>query len=147
WSKWRQSNAWGKYVARFGLAPVNSPLLPSQGIAGPYESSLAAVVSMFPGKIETKEEASHEWSLTRQAEKRGFPKDMSPGTIAEWKAHLEAELAERRRKVQADATSASGSNDSPGSVAATRPPTVQLSNNATVAARSNVLIRVGTGDG
>jgi hypothetical protein len=92
-SKWRRSNAWGKYVDRFGLEPekftvqiFNYP----RGIPEVYVESLASLIRMFPGESDGL-----------GTEKRGFPKDMPDERIAEWKAQLKDELAERKRKVAA----------------------------------------------
>jgi hypothetical protein len=100
WSKWRASNAWGRYVDRFGLdnsKGISGPY----GVRGAYVGSLADVVELLPRVIETPDVMPKPWSETSKAQTKGFPKDVPPERVAEWKAELEAELAHRRHKVLA----------------------------------------------
>lgn len=102
WSKWRRSEAWGKYVNRFGLKPVTEELpFPYQqdgGIAAMYVRSLQDVAEMFPGwhsaeemalEDEWKKQGVHTW-LT-EAELHGFPKEMPHDVAMKWKMDVQTE--------------------------------------------------------
>ena len=133
-SKWRRSNAWGKYAERFGLGPVKAPLhFPGypEGIPGVYVGSLAEVVNMVP-----------EGTGSAEAQRRGFPRDVPAERIAEWKAQLVAELAERKRRVGARASSLANTNAVEGSVAASSGAPASLSANNLMTNASTDTFRV-----
>lgn len=102
WSKWRRSEALGKYVNRFGLKPVTEELpFPYQqegGIPEMYLRSLADVSAMFPQWHSTNEMALenedrrqgvHTWLM--EAEYHGFPKEMPLEDAWKWKTEVQAE--------------------------------------------------------
>jgi Ca2+-binding EF-hand superfamily protein len=95
WSKWRRSRAWGNYIERFGFEnpTIKNGLYDRTEIPRLYVSSLESVLRAFPQQLEGN---SIAW-----AQKDGFPKDVPPDRIAEWKAQVAAELAERTTKAQA----------------------------------------------
>jgi hypothetical protein len=114
-SKWRRSNAWGKYVEQFGLGPPQGPLPLTDyrsGVAEIYLRSLAEVIQMFPGE--------GGFGLPQS---RGFPADMPLEYVAQWKAQLMAELAERKRRVEANkGTLAEANPVAKGAAAIAAPP-------------------------
>lgn len=109
-SKWRRSEAWGKYVNRFGLKPVAVELpFPYQqegGIPTAYLRSLDDVLEMFPQWHSAEEMALedkwqrqgvHTWLM--EAEFYGFPKEMPHDLAMNWKTELQAEHWKRLSKV------------------------------------------------
>ena len=110
WSKWRRSEAWGKYVNRFGLKPVAVELpFPYQqegGIPEVYLRSLEDVLKMFP-EWHSAEEMTLEDGWQRQgvytslmeAENHGFPKTMPHDLAWNWKIELTREYWKRLTKV------------------------------------------------
>jgi len=110
WSKWRRSEAWGKYVNRFGLKPVAVELpFPYQqegGIPAVYLGSLNDVLEMFPQwhsademALEDKwqQQGVHTWLM--EAEGHGFPKEMPHDLAMKWKTEAESELWQRLTKI------------------------------------------------
>jgi len=108
WSKWRCSQAWGKYVNRFGLKPVEVDLpFPYQqrgGLPEAYVNSLEEALKMFPqwdstNEMENKwqQEGVHTWLV--EAELHGFPKEMPRDLAMKWQTETEAELGRRKQKV------------------------------------------------
>lgn len=120
WTKWRRSQAWGKYVDRFGLRPnkvdLPFPYDSRGGVSAIYAGSLQEVVEMFPQWRSTEEMARedkwrkqgvHTW--LKEAESHGFPKEMPHDLALKWRKELETELAQRKGKV-ADYSMANADN-------------------------------------
>jgi hypothetical protein len=110
WSQWRCSQAWGKYVDRFGLKPVEVDLpFPYQqrgGIPAAYVGSQEEALKMFPQWHSVEDAASEdEWQRRGvhtglvEAELHGFPKDMPHDLALQWRVETEKELARRRKQV------------------------------------------------
>ena len=110
WSAWRRSQACGGYVNRFGLKPVETelsfPYNLEGGMAGLYTKSLRDVLEMFPHwsstadmAKEARQPAQGGYSELREAERRGFPKDMPPELAWQWLQEVKAELARRQKRV------------------------------------------------
>jgi len=110
WSKWRRSQAWGKYVNRFGLKSVEVDLpFPYQqrgGLPAAYVDSLEEALKMFPQWDSTNEmelenkwqqEGVHTWLV--EAELHGFPNDIPHELAMQWKQEAEAELVRRKKEV------------------------------------------------
>jgi hypothetical protein len=122
WSHWRQSQAWGQYVDRFGLEPTATPLpfpYEEQGISGLYVGSLAKVLEMFPERFDPEEaQQPGHYSFLRAAQAHGFPKDIPGEVVVQWKAEVEAELAARKKRADefARATAARATNSIAASV-------------------------------
>lgn len=112
WSYWRRSRAWGKYVDRFGLQPVTTPLpfpYGMQGIPGNYVGSLEDVLGRFPQLYDEDEEQQQQHGVhtaLMEAQAHGFPKDIPREVVLKWKAEVEAELADRKRRASQYAQSA-----------------------------------------
>jgi hypothetical protein len=88
WTKWRKSEAWGKYVDNFGLqtpSGLSFPYDQPDGVVEAYLLSLAEVLQMW--KI-----GNHEWAYN-------FPKDLPPDAEKEWKEQMDAEYWKRLTKV------------------------------------------------
>jgi len=111
WTKWGRSQAWGKYVDRFGLKPTRVDLpfpYDTRGdVSGIYAGSLQEVVKMFPQwhsaeemALEDKwrQQGVHTWLM--EAESHGFPKEMPHALALKWRDELEAELVQRNKKVE-----------------------------------------------
>ncbi len=113
WTKYRRSQAWGKYVDRFGLKPGSVELpFPFQARGGIPEAavrSLDDVVELFPqwdSVAEALEDAAKEDQSRRQgvhtvlmeAEYHGFPKQMPPELTMKWKTELTNELVQRKKR-------------------------------------------------
>jgi Ca2+-binding EF-hand superfamily protein len=89
WSKWRRSQAWERYVNRFGLKPVTEELpFPYQlegGISAAYLRSLEDVLRMW-------DVSNREWAYN-------FPKDLPPEAERAWKTQIDTEHWKRLTKV------------------------------------------------
>lgn len=127
WSKWRRSQAWGKYVNRFGLGPISVQLsFPYQqhgGVPAAYVESLDEALKMFPEwhsveemelEDQWKRQGTHTWLM--EAEYHGFPKEMPHELAMKWKLETVAELAVRRKKVEEFARSSVTRTNHPGTV-------------------------------
>jgi Ca2+-binding EF-hand superfamily protein len=109
WSKWRRSQAWGKYADRFGLKAVEVQLpfpYEQRGICEVYLNSLDESLKMFPQWHSAEEMAledpwrqqgTHTWLM--EAEFHGFPKEMPHDLAMKWKTEVEAERDKRLAKV------------------------------------------------
>lgn len=110
WSKWRRSQAWGRYVKQFGLKPSTTvlpfPYAEEGGIPEAYLQSLHDLLKMFPQWHSTNEMALEDrwqrqgvdtWLL--EAEQYGFPREMPNGLAWKWKNEMEAEYWQRLVKV------------------------------------------------
>lgn len=101
WSNWRASEAWGRYVERFGLELVTTNLpfpYSHRGVTNAYLSSLRDVLRGFPQHLESGDAYSD--TALRSAQHGGFPRDISLEQARQWQAELKAELAERERRVE-----------------------------------------------
>ena len=120
WSYWRRSRAWGWYVDRFGLQPTPTPLpfpYQMQGLSGVYVRSLEEVLDMFPQQYDEDEEQQQQAGVhtaLMEARWHGFPKDIPRDVVLKWKAEVEAELADRKKKVAAYAQATAASAQSHG---------------------------------
>jgi hypothetical protein len=105
WSKCRRSQAWGKYVERFGLKDQEGLPFPYHGqggIAKAYLRSVEDVLEMFP-QWHSAEEAAHDTedrrrgvhTVLKEAEFHGFPKEMPYEAVMKWRTELEAERWKR----------------------------------------------------
>ncbi len=100
WFKWRRSEAWGKYVDRFGLAPLGIKLPSANepwGVPEIYLRSLREVIEMCPENFDWSEDESY--GPMREAQRHGFPKEISNATAAQWKRDLESEYWDRLNRV------------------------------------------------
>lgn len=85
WSKWRRSEEWGKYVERFGLAPVISLPFPyHRGIAGAYEDSIRDIADMM--------------RTYNKGEAYGFPTGVPKAVEERWADEIEAEVRKRKER-------------------------------------------------
>lgn len=141
WSKWRRSQAWGNYVNRFGLKPVDVKLpFPYQqrgGIPAAYVETLKDALKAFPQWHSTEEVALedpyrqqgvHTWLL--EAELHGFPKEMPHELSWQWKQEVTAELARREKKVEEFLKSATATGNRPGLPGTQMPTTAPTGENA-----------------
>lgn len=109
WTMWRRSQAWGKYVERFGLKPVKAelpfPYNMKAGISEIYVGSLDELVKMFPQwhsleevALEDKwrQEGTHTWLV--EAVRHGFPTEIPNALAWEWKQEVLAEVIQRQKR-------------------------------------------------
>lgn len=90
WSKWRASEAWGKYVNQFGLttnANLPFPHKGADGLASVYLNSLEEVLSLW-------RVSNREWAYN-------FPKDVPPDVETNWEAEIDREHWQRLTRVAA----------------------------------------------
>ena len=100
WSRWRRSQAWGKYVERFGLAPLDIKLpFPNNSRDFPhhYLEFLREVIHMCPRNFDWSE--SDPDGPMKEAQRHGFPTEISNAVAAQWKAELESEYWDRLNRV------------------------------------------------
>ena len=131
WSYWRRGRAWGRYVDRFGLQPnAGVPRFPYQeGVPELYVRSLEEALGMFPQRYDADEDHQQQragvFTAVMEAQAHGFPKDIPREVVLQWKAEVEAELADRRKKVSDYSQSTSARPSGPVTIPprqATSPP-------------------------
>jgi len=89
WTKWRKSEAWGKYVDNFGFQTPSGLSFPHNQpdeIVSAYLDSLGKVINI--------------WTMyPPDRESDGFPKDLPADAEKEWKTQIDAEYWTRLTKV------------------------------------------------